>query len=389
MSAPWRLGCGWITLFVVGTDLFIISPLLPRIATEWALSVSIAGLSVTVFSLTYLVTAPLFGQLADRFGRRRTLVGCLLGFVAANFLTAAAPSFGWLLAARVAAGAAASGVSPLIYAGVGEAAPPDRRATWMAIAVSGLLLALSVGAPAGTIIASYLGWRTPFVVLGVLSLGLTAANRMIWPADASRTGRTAAPLSPLDHWLAARRLLPTVLWATALYGVYTYLGTWLAADGASAAQIARTIGFYGAGALAGTLLGGQLADRIGTQRTMTFSIAGLTVGLAMLAAGAGSGWAMNLLLFAMSAFAQFYFPAQQSGLARDFPQRRALMLALNNSALFLGISLGSLIGGEVMAQAGFRSNAGACALIACLALVSIGAGRIGTSVSTPALDDRA
>ena len=58
MRPSWRLGCGWITLFVVGTDLFIISPLLPRIVTEFGLSPASAGLSVTVFSLTYLIGAP-------------------------------------------------------------------------------------------------------------------------------------------------------------------------------------------------------------------------------------------------------------------------------------------------------------------------------------------
>ena len=371
MGPRWRLGCGWITLFVVGTDLFIVSPLLPRIADQWGLSVSTAGLSVTVFSLTYLLGAPLFGQLADRFGRRRTLTACLLGFVAANLLTAAATGFGWLLAARVAAGAAASGVAPSIYAGVGEAAPPARRASWMAIAVSGLLLALSVGTPAGTVVASYLGWRSPFVVLGLVSVGLAAGNWLIWPADPRRGDSAVVRLPTLNYWLLGRRMLPTVLWATALYGVYTYLGTWLTLGGASAGQIAKAIGFYGAGALAGTLLGGQLADRFGTRRTMTVSAAGLAAGLAALGAGAGSGVSVDILLLVLSVFAQFYFPAQQSGLARDFPERRALMMALNNSALFLGISLGSLIGGEAMALSGFNANARVCAGIAVLALIAI------------------
>ena len=372
MRPSWRLGCGWITLFVVGTDLFIISPLLPRIATEFGLSPASAGLSVTVFSLTYLIGAPLFGQLADRAGRRRTLTFCLLGFVAANVLTAAAPTFPLLLAARAAAGAAASGVTPLIYAGVGEAAPPDRRATWMAIAVSGLLLALSIGAPAGTIVAAFLGWRAPFLAIGIICTGLTVANRLVWPADPARGGPTTAALPPISLQLMARRLLPTVLWATALYGVYTYLGAWLTGAGATPPDIARAIGCYGVGAVAGTRLGGHAADRFGTRRTMLTSLAGLTAGLALFSNGIGPGWIADGLLLVLSIFAQFYFPARQSSLARDFPQRRALALALNNSALFLGISLGSLIGGEAMAWFGFAADAGICAVIACLALVSIG-----------------
>jgi predicted MFS family arabinose efflux permease len=375
MSPSWRLACGWLTLFVVGTDLFVISPLLPSIATEFDLSATTTGLGVTVFSLTYLLSAPLLGRLADRIGRRRTLLICLLGFAAANFLTGVAPGFGWLLAARIAAGAASSGVSPLIYAGVGEAAPAARRATWMAIAVSGLLLALSVGAPAGTLVASNWGWRAPFLVLGVLSLALIAANRLVWPADPRPDGATAVALPALTLADLAMRLLPTVLWATALYGVYTYLGVWLAGAGLSSSQVARAISFYGAGALAGTLLGGQAADRFGTRETMLASLAGLAACLSALAAGVGTGWTADIALLITSIFAQLFFPAQQAGLARQFPQRRAFVLAMNNSALFLGISLGSLTGGETLAWAGFGADAALGAVIACAALTLLAAGQ--------------
>jgi predicted MFS family arabinose efflux permease len=371
MTPRWRLAAGWLTLFVVGTDLFIISPLLPSIAEAFGLSVASTGLSVTVFSLTYLVSAPLFGHLADWIGRRRTLIGCLAGFAAANVLTGLAPNFGWLLAARVAAGAAASGVSPLIYAGVGESAPAARRATWMAIAVSGLLLALSVGAPIGTIVAARLGWRAPFCHLAQHSLPLIAANRLVWPSEPRRGDARAVALPPLDLAMVTMRLLPTVLWATALYGVYTYLGAWLTGAGLSSYQVARAIGFYGVGALAGTLVGGHAADRFGTREIMLTSLAGLAVCLTGLGVGVDTGWTVDIVLLVTSIFAQFFFPSQQAGLTRDFPQRRALILALNNSALFLGISIGSVIGGEAMAWAGFSATAAIGVVIACGALILV------------------
>ncbi len=374
LGPGWRLACGWLTLFVVGTDLFVISPLLPSIGADFGRSAASAGLSVTVFSLTYLFSAPLIGQLADRIGRRRTLLACLAGFAAANLLTAVAPGFGWLLATRVAAGATAAGVSPLIYAGVGEAAPAPRRATWMSVAVSGLLLALSLGAPAGTLVASHWGWRAPFLLLALFSLALIAANRVAWPADSGHAGTSAAAVPALDPAKVVLRLLPTVLWATALYGMYTYLGAWLTGAGLPPSDVARAIGFYGAGALAGTLLGGQLADRFGTRPTMLLSLFGLAACLSVLAAGVGTGWLANVVLLITSVFAQFFFPAQQAGLARQYPQRRAFLLALNNSSLFLGISIGSLTGGAAMARSGFGADAAIGAAIACAALLLVAAG---------------
>src|SRR5467141_1469149 len=93
------LVAGWLTMFVIGTDLFVVSPLLPMIAADYRVSPAVAGLCVTVFSLTYMVSAPLFGHLADRIGRRWMLVCCLAAFAAANLMAAAAESVMWLLAA--------------------------------------------------------------------------------------------------------------------------------------------------------------------------------------------------------------------------------------------------------------------------------------------------
>ena len=59
---------------------------------------------------------------------------------------------------------------------------------------------------------------------------------------------------------------------------------------------------------------------------------------------------------AASMAAQLFFPAQQAGLVDDFPARRATVLAWNNSALFLGISLGSVVGGLTISHGGFTAN---------------------------------
>jgi predicted MFS family arabinose efflux permease len=75
-----ELAIGWLTMFVVGSDLFVVSPLLPLIAADYGISPSLAGLSVTVFSLTYMLSAPILGHIADRIGRGRVLTYCLCAF---------------------------------------------------------------------------------------------------------------------------------------------------------------------------------------------------------------------------------------------------------------------------------------------------------------------
>src|SRR6201987_341060 len=169
-SAAARLAVAWLTMFLVGTELFVFSPLLPVLAADYDIAPALAGLSVTLVSLAFMVSAPLFGYLSDRIGRRRVLICSLLAFALANTLTAAAADLPSLLAVRLFAGAAAAGVSPSLYALVGSAAPAERRAPWLGLVVSGLLVSLAVGASTGGLIGAALGGPPVFLALAALSL---------------------------------------------------------------------------------------------------------------------------------------------------------------------------------------------------------------------------
>ena len=126
---------------------------------------------------------------------------CLLAFGAANLLTAACGNFAWLLAARLAAGATAAGVTPSVYALVGSGAPSDKRATWLAVVVSGLLMSLSFGAPIGVLAGASLGWPIVFGGLGAWSASLLApANSRVWRAEQGAES-PADPVIPADSWL--------------------------------------------------------------------------------------------------------------------------------------------------------------------------------------------
>ena len=369
-----QLAIAWLTMFVVGSDLFVVSPLLPLISADYAVQPAAAGLSVTVFAVTYTLSAPALGHLADRVGRGRVLTYCLCAFGAANLLTAIAGDFAWLLATRIIAGAAAAGVSPSIYALVGSSAPPDRRATRLAIVVSGLLMSLSFGTPMGLLIAASLGWPIVFAALAALSLVLAWANNRVWH-DLSADKSDAALPHRLTPTVLAGRLAPTVLWSAALYAMYTYLGEGLSAFGYSAEQIAEVILFYGCGAIAGTLIGGRVADRLGARTTISIGLSGLSSCLLLLLVALHLGVIVDCAFGLASLSAQLFFPAQQLRLANQFPNSRAAILAWNNSALFLGISLGSLIGGQAVAFGGFETDLIIAAAIAIIGWITNQDGR--------------
>jgi len=185
--------------------------------------------------------------------------------------------------------------------------------------------------------------------------------------------------------------MPTVVWSTGLYSVYTYLGAGLTSVGFSNWQTSQAILFYGCGAIAGVLIGGRVADRLGTKFTTGVSLAGLCACFLLLRLAFDTGTLVALTLGLSSAVAQLFFPAQQAGLANDFPTRRGTAFAWNNSALFLGISLGSLVGGEAVSIGNFGANltiSAVIALIGCImnAVLVPGLARSRLAVSSTADD---
>jgi len=367
MIPPAELAISWLTMFLIGTELFIFSPLLPTLTARYQVSANVAGLSVTFFSFAYMVSAPILGYLSDRVGKRRVLICCLLAFGTANLLTASAANFRWLLALRLFAGVAAAGVSPSVYALVGDAAPPDRRATWLALTVSGLLVSLALGAPPAAVVGATFGWAFLFVALAAFSLVLVALNGWVWPSEGPHGVAAGTPHDRVAVAAVMRRLVPMIVWGTGLYGVYTYLGAGLVAFGFSNSQVARTVMVYGCGSITGALIGGRLTDRLGAKYMAGASLAGLCVCFLLLLLALRAGVLVEFAVGLSAAVAQLFFPAQQSGLANDFSARRGTVLAWNNSALFLGISLGSLIAGETVTLGSFDIT-----LIVCAGIVLTG-----------------
>src|SRR5471030_1209594 len=76
----------WMALgtFAVGTEGFMIAPLLPDIASDLSIDVNKAGLLVTAFALAYAVTSPVLTTLTARAHRRWLLIVCMAGFAIAN-----------------------------------------------------------------------------------------------------------------------------------------------------------------------------------------------------------------------------------------------------------------------------------------------------------------
>lgn len=367
----WRIVCAWITMYLVGADLFIISPLLPQITIELHANASHAGWLVSAFSVAYALTSPFVGSMSDKHGRRVAICCGLLVFAVANLATACAANFEMAMASRVLAGAAVSAISPSIYAAMGEQAPEGRRAHWISIAVSGLLTALWTSAPLGALLAHVMPWRLVFVLLSASAFLFAWPNLLLWPARLRHTH--AAPVRRLPMRMALAAVSPMIGWGAALYGLYTYLGVGLAENRAISAPLASLcfVG-WGVGAIFGNHLGGWAADRFGPDRTAAWSLGGMMLAMCTLGLGLhyrdGGAW-LVIVLFLLAVLSYPFQPAQQSRLTKSSALHKTSLLAWNSSALYAGMTIGSVAGGYVIKLWMFPSLPYAGVVIAGIAVI--------------------
>ncbi|WP_242854383.1 MFS transporter [Oxobacter pfennigii] len=343
---------GWITLFIIGTDLFVISPLLPFIAKEYEITPSVAGWIVAVFSLMYAISAPIFGWLSDRKGRRLFIVFGLLSFCLSNFLTAISSSFVMLIISRIFAGLSVASITPLVYAIIGDTALPERRGAWLSVVVSGHLMALWAGAPIGTLIEQFLGWRSVFIYLAAIAFLISILNFRVWASiNKVHSAEELTKGSPTKIIFAVSA---TTFWAIAMYALYVFLGTGLVLyNHFSSGELTTSIAAYGIGAVIGSLSSGRVTDKIGARMVSIFSTSLLTGILVLLGIFFSSGTLVYFLLFLWALVGYTSFTSYQARLAAEFPETRGMVLALNNTALYIGITLGSILGSLVIARLGF------------------------------------
>lgn len=362
------LSVGWITLFLMGTDLFVVSPLLPFISEAYSVSSAMTGWMVTVFAVTYAIAAPYFGWASDKNGRGIFITFGLLLFSFSNALTAFSPSFTWLIISRILAGLAVAAITPLIYAIIGDIAPSNRRGTWLSIVVSGHLTALWAGAPIGTLLENFLGWRSVFVVMAIIGTLLAAVNFKAWKYVPGRNVTRNLLEGNLPRILGSVSV--TTTWAISMYALYVYLGAALYSENRfTSSEIALAVTFYGIGAVLGSLISGQFTDGYGEKKISKATLILLTLILVCLGIFFSSGDWIYFFLFIWALVGYAGFTSYQARLTVEYPRERGIVMAWNNTALYIGITIGSIMGGYVISNWGYSFLPYVCSIAAIISFV--------------------
>lgn len=340
-----------LVMFVMGSDLNIVSPFLLDMSRSFHVPVSAVGWLVTAFAAGYVLASPVAGWLSDRFGRLATLVVGMAGFVVFETVSAIAPTLLAEVLSRLLAGVTAGAVSPVAYAIVGDMVPRAARGRTMAILSMGFSASTVLGVPLGLWLSTAVGWRGTLLAIGAaLAVAggalLVLLRRLTPPPSIARTQPVDLPVVLYRTW---PNLAASFMAFLAMGIVYTYLPTALVHRGLPRPTgLMAVLAAYGLFNLAGNWLSGRLGDRFGSQRIVLWAQGAELVALLILAATAG-GRVLALMIGAAWLFAlvQAYIPDLKV-LASDVPAYwRGTSLAFNNTAMYGGMTVGSALGSAV------------------------------------------
>ena len=372
----WSLSMAY---FVMGTASISVVGLVNNMAGDLSVSKPDVAVLITVFALTFALAAPLLQVAAGSLPRRTLLLCGLIVMAAGCLLSAMAPTYGGVVAARVLMALGAAAVGP-VASGLGAGlVPADRQGHALAVVFGGMTLASVLGLPLTSWLGALLGWRWMFGGLAMLSL-LTALTIALLVND-----RRAAPSTSLASFGQVFRQR-AVAWAVAMsvchmsaqFSLFALVAPFLQQQfGVSPGQLSFALLVGGISGVAGNLLAGRLGDHLGAPRSLQLSVIGMACASGALLLLPGLPWlGMAAYGFWSMSGMSFYAP-QQKRLIGLAPDLRNMLLAINASALYVGMSLGSAAGSQAWLYLGPWS------------LPAVALGFIGCSMATFLLSRRA
>lgn len=342
-------------IFAVNTEGLMIAGILPVLADQLDVSISTAGLLVTLFSLVYAIGSPVLTTMLSRMERRRLLVGSLVLFAAGNVVCGLSTTYELMLSGRIIAAIGAGMFVPGASAIAASLVAPEKRGRALSIVVGGQTVAMIMGVPLGTWIALTFDWQMSFWIVAFVALFASLLIRIRFPVVPS-----PGVVSLKDRVAFMKRheiilaLCTTLAWGIGIFSVYTYIAEIFTELGATEKTISLILLIAGIANFIGVSLGGFSVDRIGSPRTIAISLPVLIIALAAFSIlgsiphfdGIVATGIASAVLWGVSTY--MFNPAQQHRLMELSGKAAGIALSLHVSFLYLGSALGSILGGLVI-----------------------------------------
>jgi predicted MFS family arabinose efflux permease len=360
----------FLIMFMIGTDTFLISPLLPTLQAEFGVSTSIAGWMLGAYTLGSAVFALIAGPLSDGWNRRTVLLSGLLGFSVSTILCGFADSFWTMCLFRFLAGVSAAFTAPQVWASIPAIMPASKVSKTMGIAFAGLAASQALGVPIGSWLA-VAHWSVPFWTIGIASLLLIAVafNSLpdMKPSTRERTSILRRYVPLITSGKARSGFVAYLLLHLGSGTAFAFVGKWMADRfELPIGQIGTVMMFLGFGTLLGSMISSYATRKLGHTNAVAAGMSLLVV-LYTVIPHLTNLPIMTIVYLIIFTTLGIIFPIVMGALTSLNASIRGTISSLANSTMNGANTLGAWIAGLLYVQFGGYSSIGIFAAI-CLAL---------------------
>ena len=331
--------------FAASISAMMVAGLTSEMAKDLEVSIALIGHLISVFAITYAISAPILAALTGKIDRKKLLILGMLGVLIGNAMITIGTNYVLLFTGRIIAALGAAVFTPLtVLVGISVAAESEKGKV-SSLVFTGSAVATAIGIPLGAYIGITFGWQYSFAAvvvlafLSILCMQLTLPKNILTPISNFNT-----LIKVFQHKALLLFLSLTVFQFGGQMVLFAFISPWLQTfTKLQASGISLILILVGLGGIIGNIIAGKATDNYGPKKVQLLLIIALALIMPFLVVIEKSVYLGGFLFFLWGFVGQGFFTPQLIRIVNINPDLSSASLSLNSSFINIGISFGAIV----------------------------------------------